>query len=146
MDYDYMNIIYLTMKYTNIFSLVIIIILVIVYVRDAYIESLRKPDEKAKKATDNLGITILSFLGIWFFSGVAYFILYYRHHRHSKAAAKEIADELKIKQGRADVNELLDNIDRQAEVAKAEKEREYAMTAPKEAIQMVEMNETLKGG
>jgi len=141
-----MNIIYLTMKYTNIFSLVIIIILVIVYVRDAYIESLRKPDEKAKKATDNLGITILSFLGIWFFSGVAYFILYYRHHRHSKAAAKEIADELKIKQGRADVNELLDNIDRQAEVAKAEKEREYAMTAPKEAIQMVEMNETLKGG
>jgi hypothetical protein len=140
-----MNLFYQIMKYTNFFSLIITVILIGVFIKDMYY---RKPetDEKTKKATDNLGITILSFLGIWFFSGVAYFILYYRHHRHSKAAAKEIADELKIKQGRADVNELLDNIDRQAEVAKAEKEREYAMTAPKEAIQMVEMNETLKGG
>jgi hypothetical protein len=135
MDYDYMNIIYLTMKYTNIFSLVIIIILIGVFIKDMYY---LKPetDEKTKKATDNLGITILSFLGIWFFSGVAYLYLYYDQHIDSKTANKKIVDNLKIAQGKESIYQLL--------AMQAAKDTKDALMAANEVINTTEVKGTLE--
>jgi NADH:ubiquinone oxidoreductase subunit 5 (subunit L)/multisubunit Na+/H+ antiporter MnhA subunit len=140
---DYMNLFYQIMKYTNFFSLIITVILIGVFIKDMYY---LKPetDEKTKKATDNLGITILSFLGIWFFSGVAYFFLYYYHHIDSKAAAKKIADNLKIEQGKQSVYQLVNNLEIAEKMVNTVQVAENALMAANEVINTTEVKGTLE--
>ena len=108
--------------------LIIFLILIGVFFKDMYYESLRpKTDEKTQKAIGNLGITIMSFLGIWFFSGVAYIFLYFFYYIDRNNAATVIANNLKIAQGKEAVNKLVNNID-----------TKNALTAANEVIKTAE--------
>lgn len=117
---DYMKLFYKIIKYTHFLSLFITVILIGVFFKDMYYESLRpKTDEKTQKAIGNLGITIMSFLGIWFFSGAAYIFLYFFYYIDRKNDAEVIAYNLKIAQGNESVNKLVNNIDTATKMVQA---------------------------